>query len=788
MAWVRPHSTWVLQPTLSLSFRTKRSVMASSLDESTDSTWQWVQRRLKYVEMQIETLPHKFVCALDDREESVNRNIVAMLEKMNRRLDAIEAQMTSLPDDIEQRIQATVAQHDGHKASNVDSAAQTMHPMFANNMVTTSVFGHQHPMLQPSPPLIFPPTPVNGLSSEDEEDSIDLYWANAAKENQRNGGENASQQGVEDVQSNVNWLADNQSEQGTVDTILRHEESLLAMKMDAATLNPVQDLSNESLEGDAAAILPTSPLTWRFPVTRCDILWRHWFYGDGVKGPFRYFRGDDHNAMLHFQAQTVIDKLLETAIAAGLVSGIDDLVKKPPAEFMAIFHTAFNEIVTKCESKSKVAASAWTFMQLFDEIDRLAREEETKNGSYAPPSFVRTIDKSPQQQSLPSPHTFEEVKAPPPIQSTPSERLEDIKAAKSVRFEDNASATSSTSSMSIAAPSPTFEKSARMPSTPEDDDRTMSNVSSSITEDSVDMERPITGDFYHVWSDGANRRAPEGWRWPSVSCREMWILWFRGDPDNEVGPFRNLEPADMCGTSKDIYCYSKIAMDKLIDIALANLFVQTKSVLEELNEDELLSVFDQAYDVLLHHNPDGNLVGPNRDQLRPENASSFGARTIGHRISKLHTSRRAELSYQWSDNVIRRTSPGWIFPVTTCKAMWILWFRGDTRAHVGPFYDLREVDVPHIQSRAELLRARYVMTTLIEIAVQNKCAPSVGVIEQMPLAVLLDVFAMAFSIMANQIPDDHRAGDNSGDWKDGTVLCQRVYTAYQNRRRPRVDM
>ncbi|KAF0697120.1 Aste57867_12114 [Aphanomyces stellatus] len=584
--------------------------------------------------------------------------------------------------------------------------------------------------------------------------------------------------------------------------------------------NWVEEQRRAGLKSPRAGV-QASLSSWRFPVTRCDILWHHWFHGDTVKGPFRFLTHGDvvgpDNFVLFLQAKGVMDALVDVAIESGVADSIDDIVTKSPVVSKAVFQYAFGRLVALYATHADfIPIPEWTFVQVFDTINQNLAAYDDGDDAFEPePSHVSEteiaanevvalVPPSPPHppQALAPDMTLVAVFAPaadttstpsptaiPPVDST-----QDPVDPVEYSFGDDEHVQDDDIDVDDLPPSSSVARITAAALSESDS----SSIVSSVAESSMAIETltntttPV-GEF--TWSDQTTHRAPEGWRWPSVPCRDMWQLWFRGDPASQLGPFRLLQPSDMCGTSKDIYCYSKIAMQKLVDIALANLLVRTVVMLEGMADDDadhpsLMAVFDKAYEILLHKNPEGNLVGPGRDQLRPDSATPYAARTIGHRISKLQVARRSELSYEWPDGIARRTPPGWEFPAgVTCKVMWVLWFRGDARSRIGPFYDLREVDCPLIQSRAELLRARYVMTTLIEIAIKHKCAASLGVLEQMPLAVLMDVFLKAFKLVAHKIPENLRVGDDTSttsaatQWKDGTLTCQRVYTAYQNRRR-----
>jgi hypothetical protein len=48
-----------------------------------------------------------------------------------------------------------------------------------------------------------------------------------------------------------------------------------------------------------------------------------------------------------------------------------------------------------------------------------------------------------------------------------------------------------------------------------------------------------------IWADGSMRRAPEDWIFPSINCKTMWDMWYKGDRSKEIGPFRFLTQKDI---------------------------------------------------------------------------------------------------------------------------------------------------------------------------------------------------------------------------------------------------
>jgi hypothetical protein len=48
-----------------------------------------------------------------------------------------------------------------------------------------------------------------------------------------------------------------------------------------------------------------------------------------------------------------------------------------------------------------------------------------------------------------------------------------------------------------------------------------------------------------TWSDGHVRLLPEDFKFPNCTVREIWSLWWHGNPDAEYAPFRFLKVSDI---------------------------------------------------------------------------------------------------------------------------------------------------------------------------------------------------------------------------------------------------
>ena len=96
----------------------------------------------------------------------------------------------------------------------------------------------------------------------------------------------------------------------------------------------------------------------------------------------------------------------------------------------------------------------------------------------------------------------------------------------------------------------------------------------------------------------------------SDNINTLWIKWFFGDKLLKIGPFRNIKPTwDL--SSKEVKLYSKlsIVINKLIDIALNQKYIENKDVLRNMTEGDHNQLFNRSYRyfyLVYHQNQDPN--------------------------------------------------------------------------------------------------------------------------------------------------------------------------------------
>ncbi|KAH9134719.1 hypothetical protein AeRB84_019596 [Aphanomyces euteiches] len=247
--------------------------------------------------------------------------------------------------------------------------------------------------------------------------------------------------------------------------------------------------------------------------------------------------------------------------------------------------------------------------------------------------------------------------------------------------------------------------------------------------------------------------------WPSVPCRKMWRLWFRKDPKTGTGPLRFVASGSV--DKKNMASrLNALVMNKLVDIALANSLAASEDAIGDMDDDErFMGVFDAAFEILLHHNPEGNL-----DTVSADTESIYhGMPTTSVAAEMTAKALTSYRTFQWPDKLWYRVPRGWDFPLlTTCRTMWLYWFRGDAKQRVGPFRSITLSELTNATSK----RAKTKVTALMKdiLAMAQDVGYLECIIVQLPVAKLLEAFDLAFSKWLRKLP-------GTLGWNDGTMPC-----------------
>ncbi|KAF0697148.1 Aste57867_12142 [Aphanomyces stellatus] len=108
----------------------------------------------------------------------------------------------------------------------------------------------------------------------------------------------------------------------------------------------------------------------------------------------------------------------------------------------------------------------------------------------------------------------------------------------------------------------------------------------------------------NVCTEDATDCAMVPWLFPSTTTKAMWVFWFKGDAEHEIGPFRHLRSRDVDRFANDrrprkLLSSARVLMERLIDIVLSNRLAESIEDLDEMDAAGLEAVFLQAFERLL---------------------------------------------------------------------------------------------------------------------------------------------------------------------------------------------
>ena len=112
----------------------------------------------------------------------------------------------------------------------------------------------------------------------------------------------------------------------------------------------------------------------------------------------------------------------------------------------------------------------------------------------------------------------------------------------------------------------------------------------------------------HLWRDGLFHRLPEDYTFPKVTVHQCWVLWWRGNAEKQIPPYRSLSCFDIPGSNK---VFSEIrCMMKEIESILKEKFCIDKEQLKECDTNDLIA----SYRRTLEHLP----RNPKKKRVRVE--------------------------------------------------------------------------------------------------------------------------------------------------------------------------
>ncbi|KAF0697160.1 Aste57867_12154 [Aphanomyces stellatus] len=243
--------------------------------------------------------------------------------------------------------------------------------------------------------------------------------------------------------------------------------------------------------------------------------------------------------------------------------------------------------------------------------------------------------------------------------------------------------------------------------------------------------------------------------WSTTRPRVLWVHWFHGNPATPtLGPLRLL-------VASSIEPAVAMLLAGVVETAVARALVPSLRALDDLVEAELLAVFDDAFPAYLGLQRDGTVT---RAGVAGRAYTEVLQRPCRLVAQWLHggdddddTSKATPPTVNDDDDMVRLND----FPVTTCRALWRLWFHGDAAAaHNIPYrLLLPTLEAKHVQERFR--RAKHVVDLIAETAVAHNVIPASSDMASFDSAALQHVFDQAFPLVfgivgANRCPT--RAG------------------------------
>jgi hypothetical protein len=70
----------------------------------------------------------------------------------------------------------------------------------------------------------------------------------------------------------------------------------------------------------------------------------------------------------------------------------------------------------------------------------------------------------------------------------------------------------------------------------------------------------------HLWGDGMMHRLPEGFRFPSVSVSQCWRIWWEGNKEEKMSPWRYFSPHDIPKVEKGRWSDIKCLMKEMVKV------------------------------------------------------------------------------------------------------------------------------------------------------------------------------------------------------------------------------
>ncbi|KAF0697129.1 Aste57867_12123 [Aphanomyces stellatus] len=293
----------------------------------------------------------------------------------------------------------------------------------------------------------------------------------------------------------------------------------------------------------------------------------------------------------------------------------------------------------------------------------------------------------------------------------------------------------------------------------------ISTASTNISQ--VKQAAHATGHLPYTWPDGSRNHVPDGWAFPHLTCREMYVRWYRGD-NAGIGPFRDIPNSRIpVYASRQHQQFAKKVSEEITRIALLHGLVPSLDALTALPPPQLLDVFDQAYSIFLYANPKGTVVGPGAGRLAPREVHTCLAGKVYRIIMQLDDTSSPtgvaapvdmltsddDVLFVWADRSKRKAPETWSFPHDVpCSQLWFTWFHGDIESGVGPLHTLQSSDVKGMVNINALVRAQTFMGHLVDLAICKAFAVSAHALRSLGLDASRAVFAKTYDALFHDNP------------------------------------
>jgi hypothetical protein len=107
---------------------------------------------------------------------------------------------------------------------------------------------------------------------------------------------------------------------------------------------------------------------------------------------------------------------------------------------------------------------------------------------------------------------------------------------------------------------------------------------------------------FDVWNwGGIFHMIPEGWTLPRCHVKELWNCWNFGHSNDRIQPYRRLKPLDLVGKDEKETVALRVQLSRTRTVMEEIEKIAKKSIItpmSDLNRDEAMEVFDQAFEIL----------------------------------------------------------------------------------------------------------------------------------------------------------------------------------------------